>query len=316
MARHRPLPSPLRPMAHSTEGVVQLRVHAFLHWLSRCMPPSSTGAAPSADRTTTAHKQVIGVLGGMGPHAGVDLVDKIIAQTDAATDQEHVPVALLSYPERLVDRSTFLFGEIDTNPAYALADVLRRLDDVGAVVAGMPCNTAHAPAIFDTIVQETARTGHDVRLLHMIDETVQFMQATMPHVETVGTLSTQAVYDLELHRAPLEAAGFTVVTPAPAMRERINTTIFDPSFGLKAQSHPATPQAKQNLLDAIHHLIERGADAVVLGCTELPLAPLAARMDLVPLIDPAEILARALLRAVHPDHLKPLPPRLASFQTA
>jgi aspartate racemase len=263
-----------------------------------------------------SEKQVIGVLGGMGPHAGVDLVDKIIAQTDASTDQEHIPVALLSYPERLVDRSTFLFGEIDTNPAYALADILRRLDDAGALVAGMPCNTAHAPAIFDTIVQETARTGHQVRLLHMIEEAVQFMKVTMPHIQTVGTLSTQAVYELRLHRTPLEEAGFSVVTPSPVMRELVNTTIFDTSFGLKAQSHPATPQAKQNLLEAIRHLIDCGADAVMLGCTELPLAPLAANMDLVPLIDPAEILARALIGAVHPDHLKPLPSRLAAFQTA
>jgi aspartate racemase len=263
-----------------------------------------------------SEKHVIGVLGGMGPHAGVDLVDKIIAQTDASTDQEHIPVALLSYPERLVDRSTFLFGEIDTNPAYALADILRRLDDAGALVAGMPCNTAHAPAIFDTIVQETARTGHQVRLLHMIEEAVQFMKVTMPHIQTVGTLSTQAVYELRLHRTPLEEAGFSVVTPSPVMRELVNTTIFDTSFGLKAQSHPATPQAKQNLLEAIRHLIDCGADAVMLGCTELPLAPLAANMDLVPLIDPAEILARALIDAVHPDHLKPLPSRLAAFQTA
>ena len=261
-------------------------------------------------------KQVIGVLGGMGPHAGVDLVDKITAQTQASCDHDHLPVALLSYPERIVDRSTFLFGDTEVNPAFALADILRQLDDAGAVVAGMPCNTAHAPAIFDTLVEETARTGHTVRLLHMIEETVQFMQATMPHIETVGTLSTQAVYALDLHRAPLEAAGFHVVTPDPDMKTRVNDTIFSTTFGLKAQSHPPTPQAKQNLLDAISHLIDQGADAVVLGCTELPLAPLAADMDLVPLIDPAEILARALVDAVHPNHLKPLPPRLAVFQTA
>ena len=261
-------------------------------------------------------KEVIGVLGGMGPHAGVDLVDKITAQTQASSDHEHLPVALLSYPERIVDRSTFLFGDTDTNPALALADILRRLDEAGATVAGMPCNTAHAPAIFDTLVSETARTGHTVRLLHMVEETVQFMQATMPHIGTVGTLSTQAVYALNLHRTPLEEAGFDVVTPDAATKERVNNTIFSTEFGLKAQSHPPTPQAKQNLLDAIQHLIDQGAEAVVLGCTELPLTPLANSMDLVPLIDPAEILARALINAVHPDHLKPLPPRLAAFQTA
>lgn len=269
----------------------------------------------SASNMSVSPKKVIGVIGGMGPHAGVDLVDKIIEQTNASSDHGHLPVALLSYPERIVDRSTFLFDETDTNPAYALADILRALDAAGAVVAGMPCNTAHAPAIFDTLVDEVRSTGHDVRLLHMIEETVQFMQATMPHIDTVGTLSTQAVYDLQLHRAPLEAAGFNVVTPDPPMRERVNTTIFDTTFGLKAQSHPATPQAKQNLLDAIAHLIDKGADAVVLGCTELPLAPLAADMDMVPLIDPAEILARALIKSVHPDHLKPVASRLAAFQT-
>lgn len=261
-------------------------------------------------------KQVIGVLGGMGPHAGVDLVDKITAQTNASSDHDHLPVALLSYPERIVDRSTFLFGDTDINPAFALADILRLLDETGAVVAGMPCNTAHAPAIFDTLVEEVARTGHQVRLLHMIDETVQFMQDTMPHIKTVGTLSTQAVYALDLHRTPLEAAGFDVVTPDASTKAQVNDTIFSTTFGLKAQSHPPTPQAKQYLLDAIQHLIDKGADAVVLGCTELPLTPLAADMDLVPLIDPAEILARALIEAVHPDHLKPLAPRLAAFQTA
>jgi aspartate racemase len=259
----------------------------------------------------------IGVIGGMGPAAGLDLVDKITAQTRAHGDHDHLPVALLSYPRRIVDRSTFLFGETDVNPGHAIAEITRQLERVGASVAGMPCNTAHAPAIFDTIVGDLRQTGHQIRLLHMIDETVRFMQAHTPYVQRVGTLSTLAVYDLRLHRDPLEAAGFDVVVPdEDVKREAVNRTIFDSVFGLKAQAHPVTPKARQNLLDAIRHLRDKGADAVVLGCTELPLAPLvngADGIDDLLLIDPADILARALIREVAPESLRPLPKHYAAF---
>jgi aspartate racemase len=249
----------------------------------------------------------IGIIGGMGPAAGADFADKIVHQTQARSDHEHLPTALLSFPARIVDRSTFLFGETDENPAYALADIARQLESVGAVAAGMPCNTAHAPAIFDTLVAELQRTGHSIEIVHMIDETVRFMQAHTPHVQCVGTLSTLAVYDLKLHRAPLEAAGFDVVVPDDDVkREIVNRTIFDTTFGLKAQTNPVTPQARQNLIDAIQHLRDKGADAVILGCTELPLAPLVDGMDDLLLIDPADILARSLIRATYPQSLRPL----------
>lgn len=251
--------------------------------------------------------KVIGVLGGMGPAAGVDLVSKLIDQTDARTDHEHLPVALLNYPERIIDRSTFLFGETDLNPALAMADILRQLESVGATVAGIPCNTAHAPAILDVIQEELDRTGHSIRIIHMIEETAMFMREHMPQVETVGTLSTLAVYDLGLHRKPLEAAGFDVVVPEARIKEElVNRTIFDTEFGLKAQTNPVTDKAKQNLVTAIDHLVEHGADAVVLGCTELPLAPMVEERSDVLLVDPAEILARALIRETYPEALRPL----------
>jgi len=262
-------------------------------------------------------ERVIGVLGGMGPAAGVDLVSKIIDQTDARSDHEHLPVALLNYPERIIDRSTFLFGETDTNPAFALADILRQLEGAGAVVAGIPCNTAHAPAILDVVQDELDRTGHAIRVLHMIEETAAFMHRHMPHVQKVGTLSTLAVYDLGLHRKPLEAAGFDVIAPNEDIKaDVVNRTIFDTEFGLKAQSHPVTDKARANLVSAIDHLVAKGADAVVLGCTELPLAPMVEERSDVLLVDPAEILARALIRETYPDALVPLAEHYAVHATS
>jgi aspartate racemase len=259
-------------------------------------PASGLGGAP-----------VIGILGGMGPHAALDLAQNVLELTRASSDHDHLPVALLNYPARIPDRSTYLFGAAATNPAYALADVMRALAAAGATVAGMPCNTAHAPAIFDVIEADLARTGHRIRLLHMIRETVDYLReatadGTLPPLSCIGTLSTQAVYAFGLHRRPLEAAGFDVVVPSEAMKAQVNRVIFDDAYGLKAQSLPPTPRAQAELVAAIEELRARGADAVILGCTELPLSPLAAELD-IPLIDPSRVLARALIRATYPHAL-------------
>lgn len=249
---------------------------------------------------------VIGVISGMGPYAGLDLTRKIFDQTKAGKDQEHLSVALLSYPKRICDRSTFLFGKGDENPAYALAEIARQLEAAGAVVAGMPCNTAHAAPIFDTLTDELRASGHRIRLLHMIEETARFLREEVGDLRRVGLLSTLAVYRFRLYADALEAHGMQTVAPDEKVQEEVvNRTIFDPIFGLKAESNPVTPKARQNLLDAIEHLRERGAEAVILGCTELPLAVTEPRVGDVPVVDPTTVLARALIRETYPDKLRP-----------
>ena len=250
-------------------------------------------------------EKVIGIIGGMGPYASLDLARKIFDQTDATKDQDHLPVAVLSFPDRIVDRSTFLFGKTEENPAYALAGVARHLQQVGAVVAGMPCNTAHAPPIFDLLLDELERTGHTIRILHMIRETARHIRSEMQGVQRVGVLSTLAVYRLRLYRSALEEAGLEAIIPDDDVQEEVvNRTIFDPSFGIKAHANPVTPRARQNLLDAIDHLVARGAEAVILGCTELPLAVTERTLDGIHVVDPTEILARALIQATYPEMLR------------
>lgn len=269
---------------------------------------SASQPTHSAHSGMTYREGVIGIISGMGPYAGLDLVKKIFDQTEATKDQEHLPVALLSYPDRIIDRSTFLFGNTDINPGLALADIARLLDDAGAVVAGMPCNTAHAPAIFDAIESELRATGHRVRMVHMIRETARYIRQEIPGVERIGVLSTLAVYRLKLYHEALEEVGLETVVPEESVQEEIvNRTIFDPEFGIKAQANPVTAQARQNLLDAIEHLANRGADAVILGCTELPLAVTEPVVNGTPVIDPTLVLARALIRETYPEKLRQTP---------
>jgi aspartate racemase len=251
-----------------------------------------------------AQDNVIGIIGGMGPYAGLDLARKVFDQTDATHDQDHLPVALLSYPSRIIDRSTFLRGETDENPADALFEIARQLDALGAVVAGIPCNTAHAPVIFSRIVERLEDGGHRLRLLHMIDETVRFIHEKMPGVRRIGVLSTLAVYRLHLYRNALVGAGFEAIVPDENVQENIvNRTIFDPVYGIKAQTNPISLIARQSLLNAVEHLNERGAEAVILGCTELPLAIPETELNGVMMIDPTRVLARALIRETYPEKL-------------
>lgn len=251
-------------------------------------------------------RPVIGVVGGMGPYAGVDLVKKIFDETEAAGDQEHVPVALFSFPDRIADRSAFLLGNSDINPADSLAEIATMAHRAGASVIGIPCNTAHAEPIFDDLLRRLAESNIDVHLLHIVAEAVRYVREALPTISTVGVLSTLATYRFKLYDRKIEAAGLRCVTPDDDVKiDVINKSIFEPPHGIKAQSNPISPVARDALIHAIRHLKERGAEAVILGCTELPLAVTEPEIEGLPIVDPTRILARALLRETYPERMKP-----------
>ncbi|GIV59878.1 amino acid racemase [Rhodocaloribacter litoris] len=253
------------------------------------------------------NEKIIGVVGGMGPYAGLDLVRKIFDHTEAGADADHLPVALLSYPARVPDRTAFLLGRSDENPAEAIAAMAVALDRLGAVVAGMPCNTAHAPRIFDAVLARLREEAPRLRLLNMIDETIRFLREEHGNCTRIGVLATLGAYRTRLHADALEAAGLEAILPDENVQETIvHRTIYDPSYGLKAHMNPVSMIARQSLVSAVEHLREQGAEAVLLACTELPLALPEPELDGTPLIDPTLALARALIRETYPEKLKPL----------
>ncbi|MFN3598038.1 MAG: aspartate/glutamate racemase family protein, partial [Rubricoccaceae bacterium] len=118
-------------------------------------------------------RRAIGVLGGLGPYAGLDLVRALFDETRAAADQEHLPVAMLSYPARIPDRSAWLDDPGRApSPLPAMLEVLRRLDAAGCAVAGVPCNTAHAPALYGALEAALAAEGRRLRLVHIVEAIV------------------------------------------------------------------------------------------------------------------------------------------------
>ena len=216
--------------------------------------------------------KTLGVLGGMGPAATTDFLMKLQAATPAARDADHIRV-LMDLNPRVPDR----MAESEAATAE-LGRMAERLKAMGAEVLAMPCNTAHATA--DGI------RAAGLPFVDMIAETTKV--ALAGGAKMVGVLATPG--GEALYRAALEAAGATVVLPEGEDRARLMALIQ----GVKAGDVGAGARAAMAGLAA--DLVARGTEAVIAGCTEVPLLLSAADVR-VAVADSAEVLARACVEA-------------------
>lgn len=250
---------------------------------------------------------MIGVVGGVGPYAGLDLMRKIFDQTRAVPDQDHLPVAMLSVPHRIADRTAYVLGETETNPGLAIAEIVARLATLGAEVIGIPCNTAHVPAIFDCI-----RAGVEplsgMILLHMIEEVASYLGQAHPGARRVGVISTTGTFKTKLYPELMSKQGIEVIqVPEEVQARNVQPAIYDSEYGIKVNASPVSTWATEKLRKAVDYLVQQGAEAIILGCTELPLAIPDREMKGVPVVDPAWVLARALIRHAAPSALQEEP---------
>ncbi|HDS05996.1 MAG TPA: amino acid racemase [Bacteroides sp.] len=249
---------------------------------------------------------MIGIVGGTGPYAGLDLLRKVFDNTLAGSDQEHLDVVLMSLPSLIPDRTEFLLGKTRDNPAYAIAEILIKLEVIGSRVAGIACNTAHADRIFGLILQRLRETECRIRLLNMIDETTSYLGSTHPGLSRIGVLSTTGTYESGVYQKALEIRGYETIRPTREIQEKlIHPAVYDPEYGIKSCPVPARPAAIGNLLRGIGYLQKEGAQAVILGCTEISMALTGKDTGTLVTIDPTRILARALIRSVDASKLKP-----------
>ncbi|MDA8170723.1 MAG: amino acid racemase [Nitrospiraceae bacterium] len=250
--------------------------------------------------------KVIGIIGGVGPYAGLDITRKIFDQTIAKTDQAHLNVVLCSFPSSIPDRTGYLLGGKGIeNPARGLFNVARALERAGAEVLGIPCNTSHSPEIFGRFRRMLSRAGSGLDVLNMIEETALFVSRHYPHIREVGVLCTTGTAQSDIYGRALAVFGIKVLYPdAKAQRENVHKAIYDLQFGIKAFWSPVTETAVKKMREAALHLKRKGVQGIVLGCTEIPLALADTSFLGLPSIDPTLILARALIRSTAPRRLK------------
>ncbi len=199
---------------------------------------------------------LIGVLGGMGPLATVDFMHKMVQATPAARDQDHAPALVSSIPQ-IPDRTRAFQGKGES-PLPALVACAQRLEAAGAGVIVIPCNTAHL--WFDAIQAEIA-----IPMLHIVDATLQKASAGTDGAPRLGLLATEATMasGLYTHRTHGKAVEW-LLPGVGEIRDWVTP-------GIAAVKAGRLDAGRALLLQAARALQRRGAAAVVLGCTEIPV---------------------------------------------
>lgn len=227
----------------------------------------------------------IGVVGGVGPAATVDFVDKIVRNTKAAKDQDHIKLVVEQNPQ-IPDRTENLIGN-GTDPTIGLYSTCKKLEAADADIIAIPCNTAHA-------FVERIQPYLGIPVINMLTATIEHIQATLPKTAAVGLLATNGTVKSGIYAEAAAKAGITLLVPDDEYQARVMNAIYG-ERGVKAGF--TAGECRTNLLSAVSHLAERGVSAVILGCTELPLileatASLSVGGRAVAVLDPTDILAR------------------------
>ncbi|MBL0727968.1 aspartate/glutamate racemase family protein [Piscinibacter sp. HJYY11] len=234
------------------------------------------GEAPlPADAETVG---LVGVLGGMGPLATVDFLRKMLDATPAVADQDHVPVVVSSIPQ-VPDRTLAFRGE-GASPLAAMVSSARRLVAAGAGLLVVPCNTAHL--WYDEI--------HDavgLPMLHIVDSAIEDAAAQAGPAARIGLLATDATLASGLYVNRQAGAARGVHWLLPTAGEMLDWVMPGVAAVKAGQLHDGAAL----LLKAVSALERRGAAAIVLGCTEIPVVLRPADSPL-PLIDATAVLAR------------------------
>ena len=248
----------------------------------------------------------IGVIGGVGPYAGLDFVRKIFANTQASKDQEHLNCMLISCPSIIPDRTDFLLqgeGEGMENPAFGMFESARCLSLAGVRYAAVACNTAHSDRIFAPFSDMVQESLQELIIINMLETCAAFVQESLSHISRLGLLATKGTYKSRVyHEYFREEEGFLLIEPEIRGQERIHEAIYSEKYGIKAHSQEIKPQARDWVSYEIYRLVDRGAEAVILGCTELPLA-IQANNFAIPVIDPGLLTARRLIHLTAPEKL-------------
>lgn len=240
----------------------------------------------------------IGIVGGMGPQAGIDLANHICRLVEADKDQDHKSVILMSFPGYIVDRTAFIEGKEEVNPAYNIIRVIDKLENAGAEVVGMACNSSHMPEIYDVILEELERLNSQVKLLHMPFETCRYIEGQYPQVRRVGVMSTNGTYKSGIYTKILQNMGFNAIIPEfEFQNDVIHRMIYDSEYGIKSRADCIRGEVTVLLKKALDFFKDQKADGIILGCTELSLVLKEHSINDMLIFNSNEILAKALIGA-------------------
>lgn len=221
--------------------------------------------------------KTVGIVGGMGPEATVDLMTKIIRATPAQKEQEHIRI--------LVDNNPHIPCRIEAimrngeSPGPIMAEMAANLEKWGADFIVIACNTAHyyLPNVIDAV---------KIPVLNMVEETVKELK--QDGIKNVVLLATLAVLQTKLYEKALEHSGINLILPSETYQEKVLKIIA----AVKAGNFAQTTGYVDEILE---YCAEKGAEAIILGCTELPMAFYKTCESNIAIYDPTTIIAQAIV---------------------
>lgn len=238
-----------------------------------------------------ADQGMLGVLGGMGPLASAQFMLRLTLLTPALRDQDHIPAVLWSDP-RVPDRTAARVAGGE-DPLPALLRGIRGLEAAGCGAIAIPCNTAYG-------WHAAMQAATPLPILHIVEAAAaELRRIGIAPGAPVGVMGTAGTLAMRLYQDGLARHGHDCLLPAPEEMDRFVT----PAIALVKANRVAESYAP--LAEAARRLVGRGATAVVLGCTEIPLGIAAGPPLPFPVVDTIDALARAAIawagRATAPE---------------
>ena len=225
-------------------------------------------------------EKIIGILGGMGPEATIDLFYKIIKFTPSDKDQDHLRIIIDNNP-KIPDRTAAILGKGE-DPLPALQKSARNLEKAGVDFIIIPCNTAH---YFLSQIQKSVK----IPILNMIEETAKEIQKRISPIQKVGLLASIGTYKTEIYHQHFKKYNIEIISPEEKDKEKVMKAIYTVKAGNLSE------KIKKNILKIAQKLIDKRAEAIITGCTEIPLILKEGDIP-VPIIDPTQALAKAAVQ--------------------
>ena len=229
----------------------------------------------------------LGVIGGLGPMATAYYLELVVRMTDAKRDQEHPEIIVMNVPS-IPDRTAYILGKSEENPLRPMVELGKQMKNIGATVIATPCITAH-------YFHEALQDGIGLPVIHAIRATAQLLRDG--GVKKVGLMATDGTVQSGIFQRQVEELGMELVLPSPDAQKGVMALIYDQ---IKAGVKP-----DMDLFASIRDDLRRsGAEAVVLGCTELSLLKKEQELG-SGILDALEVLAKesvlACGKAVKPE---------------
>ncbi|MGG4605215.1 aspartate/glutamate racemase family protein [Paenalcaligenes sp. Me131] len=227
---------------------------------------------------------MLGVLGGMGPLATVDFLHKLVAATPAQRDQDHVPTIVWNVPQ-IPDRQQAIAGT-GPSPLPHLLEAVTQLNHAGATLLVMPCNTVHH---WITALQPNSPAP----FLHIVTATVEALQRASygSPLKRIGLVATRGALRTRLYQDILQQHGVEVLENTETELD----TLFMP--GCYAIKRHALDEGAALIEAAAQALVDRGAQHLILACTEVALALSHVHSPLLHhSTDPNQALAEAVVQ--------------------